>query len=85
MKIAVFTPKTYRAAFEEAIRGLNRRDCFFCLEYSDFYEIASLYRKYEKQIDGILFSGALPENYYHSRFPSARLPVRKAAVRKACT
>ena len=75
MKIAVFTPKTYRAAFEEAIRGLNRRDCFFCLEYSDFYEIASLYRKYEKQIDGILFSGALPENYFHSRFPSARLPV----------
>lgn len=75
MKIAVFTPKIYRTAFEEAIRVLNRQDCFFCLEYSDFYQISELYEQLRDSLDGILFSGNAPENYFHSRYPSVRLPI----------
>ena len=51
MKIAVFTPKIYRTAFEEAIRVLNRQDCFFCLEYSDFYQISELYEQLRDSLD----------------------------------
>ena len=75
MKIAVFTPKIYLQSFEEAIRSLNGQDCFFCLEYSDFHEICTLYERIQGEADGLLFSGSAPENYFHSRFPSVRLPV----------